>query len=576
MIKQLWGKGLKPGWRSPSINWAIATPLLLLTPTLLLSGSLFLGPLLQSLMTSFRDNAGTWSWENYDYFFNSTGYQKDLGFTLAIGLGTVATCTLISLPLALLLRQPFRGRQLLWLLLLFPLVTPHIIAAYALRLTLSPASPFLFWLPQGGSGGIALVNAWSGLLIATTWKFFPVMLLNLSAALQGLPTSYEEAAQDLGVGRWQRLQSILLPLIAPGWLAGATLVFVLTVSQFTITLIIYGGQRLTTIPLDVYFETFSSRRPGIAAALGIMLMLITLLLVTVTAAWVRRQTRQWAIAGLSGLGERSPTSLQPSNPIVAGLLIFGILVFVLAPVVCLVLNSVSDQWLGGTPFPSRFTLHWYDYLFRYENGLSALGESTIIAIATAILTTIIAVLAAYALARHPVWGRELLEGFFLAKIATPVIVIAVGTATLFYRWQLNDTLIGIVLAHSVGALPLTVRSATAALERTDLAQEESAQDLGAGSLCRFWYIVLPPALSGIAGGAALAFLYSMDEFTVTFLISGVNHTTLPLRLYSALVQGYIEPAAAAAVILLIPSSFYLLLLVQLLGIEQLAGEMSTG
>jgi ABC-type spermidine/putrescine transport system permease subunit II len=553
------------------------TPYLLLLPTLTLSGLFFVGPLIQSLITSFTDKNGAFSLENYQYFFNSRGYLNDLWFTLAIGLATVITCTLISLPLALLLRRNFWGKSILWVLALAPLVTPHIIAAYALRLTLSPTSPLLFWLPNG----VSLVNAWTGLVIALTWKFFPVMLLALTAALQGLPPNYEEAARDLGGGFWRRLYSVLLPLIAPGWLAGATLVFVLAGSQFTITLIMYGGQKLTTIPLDVYFETFTSRNPGLASALGLVLMLITLVLVGISTLWVRRRTTKWATKGqgISGLGARTEAVKFASSPLsklfsFLTLVLMGIFVF--APLLCLILYSVSEQWLGGTPLPSRFTLSWYDYLFRYENGLGALGQSLLIALTTTLLVIIVAIPAAYALARYRFWGRGFLESLFLAKTATPVIVIGVGTATLFYAWRLTDTFWGIVLAHSVGALPLAVRSATASFERIDRSQEEAARDLGARTLRRFISIVLPAATGGIIGGSVLAFLYSMDEFTVTFLISGVNYSTLPLRLYSALNQGYIEPAAAAAVILLIPSLLYLVLLIKLIGTDRLAGEVSAG
>ncbi|MFP4439614.1 MAG: ABC transporter permease [Chloroflexaceae bacterium] len=559
-------------YRTHSIRTGLVI-LLLLSPTPALISVLFVGPLVESLLTSLRATEGGLTLAHYQHIFASRGYRRDFLFTLGIGLGTVVAGTMIALPLALVLREPFRGRGALWLIALLPFVTPHVVAAYALRLTLSPASPFLFWLPQGGADGIALVNAWPGLLIALTWKFFPVLLLTLTAALQGLPAGYEEAARDLGAGWWRRVREILLPLIAPGWLAGATLVFVLAASQFTITLIIYGGQGITTIPIGVYFETFSSRRPGIAAALGIVLLLVTLLIVALTAGWIRARTRRWAASGLAGLGAHA--ALEQAATSRGGrfgrqLVIVGTLLFVLGPVLCLILTSFSGQWLGGTPLPTQYTLNWYGYLFRYENGLAALGQSTRIALATTALTMVAAVPASYALARYQFWGRDTIEHVLLAKTATPIIVIAVGTAALFYRWQLTDTFVGIVLAHSVGALPLAVRSITAAFERTDRAQEEAARDVGAGPLRRFFRIVLPGALSGVMGGAALAFLFSMDEFTVTFLISGVQYTTLPLRLYSALNQGYIEPAAAAAVILLVPSLLFLGLLLRLFGTEHLA------
>jgi ABC-type spermidine/putrescine transport system permease subunit II len=544
--------------RSP---FARFSPFLLLSPALALSAALFIGPLIQALITSL--GAGRPSLAAYTAVLSSPGFRADFAFTIALGLGTVAGCTLIALPLALLLRWPFRGRRLAWLVALVPFVVPHIIAAYALRLTLSPASPLLFWLPQSGRDGMALVNAWPGLLIALIWKHFPLLLLSLSAALQQLPPGVEEAARDLGAGAWRRLRTIVLPLIGPGWAAGATLVLILSMSQFTISLIIYGGQRLTTVPIDIYFETFSSRRPEVAAALGLLLLLVTLVLAA-SAGWLGRRAGTDAPSGTRSAAPPEAI-VTPGGRLAAGLLLAGLAIFVLAPVLSLVLTSFSSQWLGGAPLPSRYTLRWYDYLFRYENGLAALGQSVRFALAAAGLTTLAGVPAAYALARYRFPGRDAIEALFLAKGATPVILIAVGTAALFYRWGLADTFLGVTLAHSVGALPLVLRGTTAAFEQLDPSQEHAARDLGASWLRRIVTIVLPQAVPGIAGAAALAFLFSMDEFTVTFLISGVRYSTLPLRLYSALSQGYIEPAAAAAVLLLIPSLLYLLALLRIFG-----------
>lgn len=237
---------------------------------------------------------------------------------------------------------------------------------------------------------------------------------------------------------------------------------------------------------------------------------------------------------------------------------------VLLPIAVLALYSVSRQWNGDALLPTRYTGEWYRYLFRYQRGLDALLLSVRVALFTTALTLLIGVPAAYALARYRVVGRALIDALFLAKTAVPVVLVGVGTAALFLRWGLHDTLRGIVLAHLVGALPLQIWTAAAAFERLDLRQEEAARDLGAGFIRRLWEVSLPGARGGIVAGAILAFLFSMDEFTVTFLISGVRYATLPLRLYSILNQGYIEPAAASAIVLLTPSLLYLLLAVHFL------------
>lgn len=256
-----------------------------------------------------------------------------------------------------------------------------------------------------------------------------------------------------------------------------------------------------------------------------------------------------------------------------GLVVTAVGAFVFVPMSLLSLYSISSQWNAPHLLPTAYTVKWYDYLFHYEGGLSGVIQSTLVAVATTILTLLVGLPAAYALARHQFWGRRVLEMALLAKTAIPVILVGVGTASLFYAWGLYDTFIGLVAAHSVGALPLQVWTATAAFQRVDVAEEEAARDLGAGFLRRFVEIVLPSALPGIIASAILVFLFSMDEFTVTFFVSGVAYTTMPLRLYSALNSGYIEPAAASAVILLFPSVLYLGIVLRYFGTSELRGGL---
>jgi putative spermidine/putrescine transport system permease protein len=205
---------------------------------------------------------------------------------------------------------------------------------------------------------------------------------------------------------------------------------------------------------------------------------------------------------------------------------------VLVPIVLLGLYSVSGQWNYPDLIPAAYTSKWYAYLFRYERGLDAIVLSTHLAIFATLVTAIIGVPFGYVLVRYRFSGRNAVELLLLAKNTVPVIVVGVGTASLFVRWGLYDTYLGILLAHFVGALPIMVWNSTAAFQGTDPSLQEAARDAGAAFWRAFFEIELPLAKRGILVGCILTFLASMDEFTITFLISGAKYTTLPLRLYS--------------------------------------------
>lgn len=255
----------------------LALPYLLIAMAAALLVGLFLLPFGQALLLSLSGSAeGRFGW--YAQFLSSA-YLEDLGFTMLIGLATAVLAMLIAIPLALLLRQPFRGRGLLSVMILLPLVVPHIIAAYALWLIMARTGPLFTLLVERlhlMAEPPVLDGSWGGLLIALVWKFFPVTTLTAAAALESLDPALEEAARDCGAGFMRRLGEIVLPLIAPSLLAGGTLVFVLAVAQFSITLIVHGGTGTTTIPLDIYYETFGLNRWGYGSALGIILTAITL------------------------------------------------------------------------------------------------------------------------------------------------------------------------------------------------------------------------------------------------------------------------------------------------------------
>ncbi|MHB8620138.1 MAG: ABC transporter permease [Chloroflexota bacterium] len=259
--------------------------------------------------------------------------------------------------------------------------------------------------------------------------------------------------------------------------------------------------------------------------------------------------------------------LLPAAP--RALLLLGTVAFVFVPMAILAIYSVAQDWNYPRLLPASLTGRWFRYIFQSEGAGSAIEQSVEVAVVVTLLGLLIGVPAGYALARYRFPGRKLVELLFLAKTTVPVILLGVGTASLFLTWHLFDTFQGIVLAHLVGALPFQVWTATAAFERLDIRQEEAARDLGASFLRRFAQVSVPGARGGIIAGSILVFLFSMDEFTVTFLISGIHWTTMPLRLYSAIQQNYIEPGAAAAIVLLTPSLVYLVVVAKFFGSDEL-------
>lgn len=222
----------------------------------------------------------------------SGSYRQDLIFTIATAAAAAMLCVILGLAVALILLRLAPGwRRLGEVLVLIPLVVPHIVAAYAIWLTLLPGGPLSAILSTIGlsnalsqiSGGV------TALIVALVWKFLPVATLTIAAALDGLDPSLEEAAQDVGAGPWRRFFSITVPQLVPAMVAGGSLTFIMAAAQFSITLVVYAGKSPTTVPMGIYFEAFGLGRWEIASALGLVLTAATLCILAATSALSRRK-----------------------------------------------------------------------------------------------------------------------------------------------------------------------------------------------------------------------------------------------------------------------------------------------
>jgi ABC-type Fe3+ transport system permease subunit len=213
-------------------------------------------------------------------------YARDLWFTVWTSLFAAALAVAVGFWLATVSHGRRGLAAVATTVALIPLLVPHLIAAYSVRLLLAPSGPPI--RAVFGTGGPDLITGPTGLLVALVWKFLPYAYLNARAARSAVPDELLQAASDLGADRWRRGRTILLPLMAPGLLAGGILVAVLAAAQFTITLVVYGGRRITTVPMDVFLLTGQNRRAE-AAALGLGYALLTVTAFVVGDRAVRRR-----------------------------------------------------------------------------------------------------------------------------------------------------------------------------------------------------------------------------------------------------------------------------------------------
>ena len=163
-------------------------------------------------------------------------------------------------------------------------------------------------------------------------------------------------------------------------------------------------------------------------------------------------------------------------------------------------------------------------------------------------------MAAFAIHRLGGWRRSLLQGLLVAPIVVPVILLAIGIYFTFLRWGLAGTTLGLVLAHSVTAIPLVAQPVAANLERTERNLDLAAASLGAPPLHRLVQVTLPLLAPAILAGALFAFIWSFDEVVMAVFLTSPENQTLPVLMFSVVTQSVDPTVAAAAMLVLLGST----------------------
>ncbi|WP_218940331.1 ABC transporter permease [Denitrobaculum tricleocarpae] len=240
-----------------------------------------------------------------------------------------------------------------------------------------------------------------------------------------------------------------------------------------------------------------------------------------------------------------------------------VMIFLLAPTVIVIPMSFSDsQYLE---FPPRvWSLRWYEHYFGSPAWMQATATSLKAGVLTMLVATPIGVMAAYGLFVSKMRAASLIFLILVMPIMVPVILVAIGVFYIYVQINLVNSLLGLVLAHSILAIPLVVVVVSSALKSYDMNQEMAARSLGASRFKAFMVITLPQIRFSVITSALLSFLTSFDEVIVAMFVSGGENSTLTRNMFNAL-RDQIDPTIASISTIMIIVSTSLLVLAQAFG-----------
>ncbi len=431
-------------------------------------GLFFVLPIAIAVRGAFLDQTGALTLDYFREVFRNPIYLE--GFTNALRLATGSTLLAFSFaaPLAWISeRFDFPAKRALSALLLLPMMLPPFVGAIGFRQIFGQEgavnallcavgwlgqNQVIDWVGAGREWGIILLNA---------LHLYPILYLNLVAALANVDPVLLEAAENLGCTGLRRAWRVTLPLVMPGIFAGGSIVFIWAFTELGVPLM-FDYYRVT--PVQIFNGLSDIDSNPFTYALVAVTLIGSALIYGAIRLLVGR-----SVPAMPGRGGHTGqiVALAGFRGLLCSSFFLAICGLALLPQLGVILVSVSKDWYR-TILPQTFTLQHYVAALGNHLTVPAIQNSLVYASLSTVLDLLLGVIIAYLITRTKIFGRSLLDALAMLPLAVPGLILAFGYLALtrpgsFFGFldPARNALILLVLAYAVRRMPYVVRSAAA-------------------------------------------------------------------------------------------------------------------
>ncbi len=445
--------------------------------------------------------------------------------SLKIAVVTTIMTTLISLPLAyFLVRHSFPGRGLLQGMILVPMIMPPFVGAIGMKKFFdgfgSSANVLLRSLgvlgPQDAVDWFG--GGFWGVVILEMLHLYPIMYLNVAAALANVDPNLEEAAENLGATKFRLFRTVTFPLMVPGYFAGAIIVFIWAFTDLG-TPLIFNYDRVVAVQIFRRVKDINVNPMGYA--LVVLIIVLTLFFFYLSKKVIGTRRYEMMARGHTGSREAKASPLLTT---IIYIFCVSVIIIALLPHISVVLTSLttdSGTWYMSV-LPSDYTLAHYRGVVTHDDTISSIRNSFLYSVGSTIITVILGIMIAYVLTRKRIPGKNLLDTISMLPLALPGIVLAFGYVGSYAGTILdprrNPTAL-LILSYAVRRLPYMVRAAVAGFQQTSVTLEEASQNLGASPQRTLRKITLPLVIANLVAGGILVFSFSMLEVSSSLILA---------------------------------------------------------
>lgn len=502
------------------------------------------------IYTAFVDESNRLTLGHFANFFGQTVFVESFLNSLSVSLASVAVATLIAVPLAYLtVRFEFRGALLIQTLGVLPLIMPPFVGAVAMQLIFGRNGSVNLLLNDWFGFTVPIMDGLIGVTFVESIHYFTFILLNLVASMRNIDGAMEESALNLGARGWRLFRRVIFPLAMPGYLAGATLVFVKVFDDLG-TPLVMGVTNMLAPQAYLRITSVGIDDPQ-GYVISVIMIAFSILALGLAARVMKGRDYSTLQKGGNSLQRRR---LSGWESVLAYGWIILVLLITLAPHFGILLMSFAKVW-SFSVLPDAYTLEHYATVFTDARGMMA--NTLLYCLLAAGLDVVIGTAIAYLILRTNLPGRRWLDYMASAALAIPGLVLAIGYLRLFKGVNLPftdtpvvSTWVLIMLAYAVRRLPYALRSCMAALQQVHVSLEEAAQSLGATRMSTIRRVMVPLMMGGMLAGFVTSFITAAVELSATILLASAQSQapmSYGIYLYMQSIAGR-GPGAALAVV----------------------------
>lgn len=495
---------------------------------------------LQTTLSQFKSA----SLDNFKSIFSNNTYFSSLKNSIYLSIAVSILVLLICIPIAYgIARTKMPFKKTISALCTIPLVIPTFISGYAFIIMFGK-SGWATYIYQSLGGDGLLIDPYSmtGIAIVQIFFFFPYALWPLVAAFKISDVSLEEASRNMGARGWLTFVSVTFPLVIPGILSTAMVIFAVSFSDFG-TPIILAPNDLNLIVVEAYREISGFFNWGGAAILTVIMIAIAGIVY-----WLQNFfTKNMNYGSVSGKPKQ--IKLNNNKALTFPLFLFSAFVVIvpLLSILTVFMQSIATTW-GKDPLPNGYTLGHYKTIFT--SSLGNIQNSIVLALGALLISVIVASAVSYFVVRQK---STTLDFMTTIPLVVPGIAIGIALIQTFNTMplQLTGTAFILIVAYALRRMPYMVRSTVSTMKSIKVDIEEAAVNLGASTFTSLITVVGPLMLPGIAAGSILVFVTVIKETSISILMAPADWAPMSLAIFENVMRAEYYSAAAMSIILVL-------------------------